>query len=321
MIASALITNFNYGRFLATSVGSVLRQTTAVKEVVAVDDGSTDESQEVLIHLADGRPEHVVAVLQANGGQAAAMTAGLARCTGDIICMLDADDLWHPTKVARVMAAFATEPEAVMVMHRYDLIDPDGRVIRADGTGPLPGGDLGSLMVDSGGQWVFGATSSLSLRRSALERILPIPAERWRLCADGAIAYPAAFLGKVVSLDEVLGSYRIHGSNNHYAAGLDPDKVQADVEMTNRYLNDFLERIGRPERVDLERNLSYRRDRFYRHGGGVGEALAIVKLILGWPLYDGPAERAKYLARFVGRALTGRGRRAVPTARADVASN
>ena len=106
-------------------------------------------------------------------------------------------------------------------------------------------------MVDIGGQWVFGATSSLSLRRSALERILPIPAERWRLCADGAIAYPAAFLGKVVSLDEVLGSYRIHGSNNHYAAGLDPAKVQADMEMTNRYLNDFLERdrpagAGRP---------------------------------------------------------------------------
>jgi hypothetical protein len=160
-------------------------------------------------------------------------------------------------------------------------------------------------MIRSGGAWVFGATSSLCLRREALDKILPIPCERWRLCADGAIAYPAVFLGDVISSDEVLGGYRIHGANNHYAAGLDSEKVQADVEMTNQYLNDFLKRIGRAERVDLMRNLHYRRDRFYRHGGDAGEMLAIARLILGWPLYRGPIERAKFLARFFAGAARG----------------
>ena len=48
--------------------------------------------------------------------------------------------------------------------------------------------------------------------------------------------------------------------------------VQADVEATTSYiLNDFLARHGRPERVDLMHNLHYRRDRFYRHGGGPRE--------------------------------------------------
>lgn len=309
MNTSALLTNYNYGRYIRAAVESALDQTRAVAEVVVVDDGSTDDSRAIVQELAERHPGRVVPVFQANGGQAAAINAGFARCSGDIICMLDGDDVWDPEKVERVAEAFAAEPAAAMVMHRYRHIKRDGEVIREDGVGPLPGGDLASLMVRTGATWVFGATSSLSFRRSALEVILPIPAERWRLCADGALAYAAAFLGRVVSLDEVLGGYRIHGANNHADAGLDPAKVQADVEMTNGYLNDFLARIGRPERVDLMRNLPYRRDRYYRNGGGVAEAAAVARLIVGWPLYA-PAERVKFLARF-GVNVVSRRRRAV----------
>ena len=297
LTVSALISNYNYGRYLAPAVTSVLTQSMPVSEVVVVDDGSTDGSQQILKELARLHAR-VVPVFQANGGQAAAINAGLARCTGDVICLLDADDLWCPTKVENVATAFADAPDAVMVMHRYGIVDSNGVVLHVDGTGKLPGGDLGPMVVRTGGSWFFGATSSLTLRRMALEVILPIPAENWRLCADGAIAYPAAFLGKVVSLDAALGWYRVHGSNNHFNAGLKPEKVQADVEMTNLYLNDFLARIGRPERVDLSRNLGYRRDNFYRHGGRLKEAWAITKLIGHWPLYNGLGQRAKFVVRF-----------------------
>lgn len=306
LTVSAIISNYNYGRFLRAAVDSVLNQTRSVDEIVIVDDGSTDDSCQVLETLANDRPG-VKAVFQTNAGQAAAINSGFKQCSGEIVCMLDADDVWHAQKVERVLQGFVQEPAAVMVMHEYDLIDSSGAVVQPAGSGAFASGNLARTVAATGGAWIFGATSSLSLRRSALETILPIPAERWRLCADGAIAYPAAFLGTVVSLNQVLGGYRIHGSNNHYAAAIAGDKVQADVEMTNKYLNDFLMRIGRPERVDLSKNLGYRRDRFYRHGGDAKEVLAIMKLIVTWPLYDGPSERAKFLARFVGRTLTSAG--------------
>jgi glycosyltransferase involved in cell wall biosynthesis len=306
---SVLVTNYNYARYIGPAIESALAQSWPVAEVVSVDDGSTDDSRQVIEAVAGRHPGRVVTVFQANAGQAAAINAGFERCTGSIVCMLDGDDVWDPMKVERVAAAFEAEPEAAMVMHRLRHIDGAGGVTRDTGCGWRPGGDLGRLMIATGGTWVFGATSSLSFSRGALEEILPIPAEKWRLCTDGALAYAAAFLGPTVSLDDVLGGYRIHGANNFTGVRPDAAKVQADVEMTNGYINDFLTRIGRPERVDLLRNLHYRRDRFYRNGGGPREALAIARLIIGWPLY-GPVERAKYLARFVAKAALTRPRQA-----------
>ena len=297
---SALVTNYNYGRFLAAAVESALAQTRPVAEVVVVDDGSTDDSRAVLERLAARHPGVVVPHFQKNAGQEAALNAGAKLCTGDAVAMLDADDLWDRRKVEKVAVAFEADRRVAMVMHRYRLVDCQGQVLADDVTGTLPGGDLSALMVETGGAWVFGATSSLTLRRSALDLILPIPPERWQHCADGALAYPATFLGDVAFLDEALSSYRSHGSNTYLAVGHDSNKVQVDVEATNRYLNQFLARIEREERVDLSRNLQYRRDRFYRHGGG-GEAAAVVRLIWSWPLYRGPVERAKFTARFAAK--------------------
>lgn len=304
---SALVTNYNYGRFLAEAVRSALAQTRPVAEVVVVDDGSTDDSRAVVEALAaEHPPGRVVPVFQANAGQAAAINAGAARCTGELVAMLDADDAWDARKVERVADAFARQPAAALAAHRYRTVDADGQTLRADATGRLPDGDLSGLVRRTGGAWVFGATSSLTLRRAALDRIVPMPAGQWRLCADGALAYPAAFLGDVAFVDEVLSSYRVHGRNSFYGDAHDWDKVQADVEATNRYLNLFLEREGRPERVDLARNLHYRRDRFYRRGGGLREWAAIARLIWTWPLYRGPAERARFAARFAARSVRAR---------------
>lgn len=301
MNVSTLITNYNYGRYLKAGVESVLRQTHAVHDIVVVDDGSTDDSRSVIAELA-ALDDRIVPVFQRNAGQAAAINAGFERCTGDVVCMLDADDVWYDHKVSAVSAAFAANPAAVMVMNGYDLIDPDGRVVERGGKRGLSQGDLGPLVVRTGGAWIFSATSGLSLRRTTLEKILPIPDRQWRLCADGAIAYPAAFLGRIVSLKTSFGGYRLHGLNNHYAAGTKAEKVQADLEASNRYLNNFLSDAGHTERVDLLRNLSYRRDRFYRNGGGPREFLAVARLIVSWPLYDGVVERLNFFARFALRA-------------------
>src|SRR5579864_5011090 len=86
-LISVLINNHNYGRYLKAAIDSALDQTYPAVEIVVVDDGSTDNSRE-LIAAYGGR---VIPVLQANGGQGSAFNAGVAASRGDILCFLDAD--------------------------------------------------------------------------------------------------------------------------------------------------------------------------------------------------------------------------------------
>jgi glycosyltransferase involved in cell wall biosynthesis len=100
---SIFINNYNYARFLPRSIESALPQTWRRLEVLAVDDASTDGSQEIIARYA-GR---VVPVLQAaNGGQGAAINAGIRVSRGDVVMLLDADDWLYPEAASRVAAAF-----------------------------------------------------------------------------------------------------------------------------------------------------------------------------------------------------------------------
>jgi glycosyltransferase involved in cell wall biosynthesis len=101
-LASILINNYNYARFLDEAIGSALGQTYPSKEIIVVDDGSTDNSREIISRYGD----RIIPILKENGGQASAFNAGVARCQGDILCFLDSDDFFHPDKLERVAAAF-----------------------------------------------------------------------------------------------------------------------------------------------------------------------------------------------------------------------
>src|SRR5215813_5615142 len=99
MKASVLINNYNYGRFLAECIESVLSQDFADWEIIVVDDGSTDESADVLAGYGD----RIISIMKANGGQASCFNAGFAAASGDIIVLLDADDMFLPGKLSTII--------------------------------------------------------------------------------------------------------------------------------------------------------------------------------------------------------------------------
>src|ERR1700690_294673 len=101
-LVSIIINNYNYARFLSTAIDSALSQSYRSIEVIVVDDGSTDNSRDIISAYGD----RVIAVLKGNGGQASAFNAGVSASHGDIICFLDADDLFYRWKVSRVVEAF-----------------------------------------------------------------------------------------------------------------------------------------------------------------------------------------------------------------------
>ncbi|MBN1874039.1 MAG: glycosyltransferase family 2 protein, partial [Anaerolineae bacterium] len=101
-LVSILINNYNYAEFLSAAIDSGLAQTYPNVEVVVVDDGSTDNSREVIA----GYKNRIIAVLKENGGQASAFNAGVAASRGDIVCFLDSDDIFLPEKITEIVTAF-----------------------------------------------------------------------------------------------------------------------------------------------------------------------------------------------------------------------
>src|SRR3954469_17707313 len=101
-LVSIIIDNYNYGRFIGDAIDSALAQTYANKEVIVVDDGSTDNSREII----NGYSGRIQSVFKNNGGQSSALNAGFAASHGDVVYFLDADDVLFPDAVENVIREF-----------------------------------------------------------------------------------------------------------------------------------------------------------------------------------------------------------------------
>jgi len=104
---SVIIPSYNAAPLVVQAVESVLAQTHAAHEILVIDDGSTDDTAACLEPYQD----RIRYLHQSNAGVAAARNRGLAEATGDWIAFLDADDVWHPSKLARQARVIAEHPQ------------------------------------------------------------------------------------------------------------------------------------------------------------------------------------------------------------------
>ena len=111
-LVSVIIPVYNYDRYLAEAVESVLNQTYQHVEVIVVDDGSTDRSGEVAKSFADRGVQYCY---QVHSGIGPTRNKGVELARGDFIAFLDADDRWPIQKIERQLGAFETDPELEMV--------------------------------------------------------------------------------------------------------------------------------------------------------------------------------------------------------------
>jgi glycosyltransferase involved in cell wall biosynthesis len=205
---TALIDTYNYARFIGNAIESVLAQDFPPEqmEVLVVDDGSTDNTREVVARFG----ARVRYLHKPNGGQASALNLGFAEARGEYVALLDADDVWLPGKLRRVVETFDAHPDAGMVYHTFVEVYPQrGRVEQTDF--PAVSGtvlDRTETRLTYRGQ----ATSGTAFRGSALERLLPIP-ETLRIIADGYLVLLIPFVAQVAALREPLAEYRLHGEN------------------------------------------------------------------------------------------------------------
>jgi cellulose synthase/poly-beta-1,6-N-acetylglucosamine synthase-like glycosyltransferase len=227
-----VIDNYNYARFLPEAIDSALAQTHEKVNVIVVDDGSTDDSRQVLRDYED----RATLVLKENGGHASAFNAGVERCRGDVVIFLDADDLLEPEAAARAAAAFAADERVVKVQSRMKVVDAGGRAtgaVKPPPHLPMPNGDMreAELAFPFDLPWV--PTSANAFRAEAMRRILPIPEDAFRMCAERYLVHLIALLGPVVSLDEVGACYRVHGGNSYESERPDLDlaRIRFTIEV------------------------------------------------------------------------------------------
>jgi hypothetical protein len=256
LVVDIVINNHNYGAFLEDAIESACGQTHERVNVLAVDDGSSDDSRQILARYRD----RIALILQENGGQAAALNAGMERCEGDVVMFLDADDVLRPEAAARVAAAFAADESVSKVQFRMETIDADGQPtgeLKPAAHLPLPSGDVREAELAYPYDLVWMATSANAFRTDAVRRILPIPVAEYPLTgADWYLVHLTALLGRVVSLDAIGAGYRVHADNSYEltAGRLDLDHLRQAIGFaasTSRELLRLADELGvaRPERI------------------------------------------------------------------------
>jgi glycosyltransferase involved in cell wall biosynthesis len=210
---SIVINNFDYGCFLNEAIDSALAQSSSSAEVIVVDDGSTDNSRELI--LAYG--SRVRPVFKANGGQASAFNAGFAESQGEWILFLDADDRFAPRKAESVLSYAKQFSSAGLVAHALDYCDGENRAVAfAGGISYESFGLIDQRQSARDGRVtvLLPATSALAVRRDVLSQILPMP-EDITITADNYIKTAALSLTPVLLSPERLAVQRLHDRNRY----------------------------------------------------------------------------------------------------------
>ncbi len=162
---TAIITTYNYARFIEGAIECVLQQTRRPDEIVVVDDGSTDETAEIVARYS---AEGVRYVYKENGGAGSARNRGIRETQGDLLVFLDADDRWVPEKTALQLDHMMRYPCVGLVTGGMWEVYGDGRPPLYVGHKPI---GAENLYYEVAVENTVGNPSMTMVRRECFERV------------------------------------------------------------------------------------------------------------------------------------------------------
>ncbi|WOD20695.1 glycosyltransferase [Paraburkholderia kirstenboschensis] len=216
LIFSIVIANYNYGHFLRQAIESALAQDWDQREIIVVDDGSTDHSADVIHSYG----ERIKAIFEKNGGQRDANNVGFERSVGDVVIFLDADDVLMPGALRAIASVWRPGLSKVQVL--MERVDAKGRPINnaipkiRNVIPKIPPG----LSSEAIRHWAYETSeyptppgSGNAYARSFLEQIFPLDAS-YDSFTDSTCIAMAPYLGDVETIAAPLVLYRMHGAND-----------------------------------------------------------------------------------------------------------
>ena len=204
-LVSVVIPTYNRAEYLKQALSSVFRQTFTDYEVIVVDDGSTDETPDVLKDYQD----RIISLRQENSGAARARNRGIRLARGRWVAFLDSDDMWQPVALERLIAAAAHYPDAGLITMKGLLMKSDGEVTdRIVGKrSPGPSFTTRSLLdKDSGG------VLTPMVQRKVLEEVGGYD-EGLRTAHDCDLWLRISFRTPMVAIEDALLLRRVHDAN------------------------------------------------------------------------------------------------------------
>lgn len=201
---SIVVSTYNYGVFVYKAINSLLLQSYKDFEIIIIDDGSIDNTRDIVAPLVDH--SNIFYFYQNNQGQPKTKNRGICESRGEFIAFLDADDIWMPTKLEKQLALFA-DPEVGVVYSRRLWIDVDGIEVSGNERELRRGWILDHIFVDN-----FICFSSCVIRRSCLEQVGYFD-ESIPMGIDYDLWIRLARVCKFDFVDEPLVKYRTGHSN------------------------------------------------------------------------------------------------------------
>ena len=218
-LVSVVIPSYNHARYIAAAVESVLNQTERDLELIVVDDGSKDNSLEILSTFSDPR---LKIYPQENQGAHAAINRGLEQATGHYLAILNSDDLYFPIRLQKLIGILGQHPETGLVGSYIQVIDSEGIPLGVKhgyhDLEPWPlenrarsfraGEDLRVVLLTEN---YWSTTSNYLFSRSWFEKVGPF--QPLRYAHDWDFALRLAAQSRLLLLPEPLLSYRVHATN------------------------------------------------------------------------------------------------------------
>lgn len=175
---SVVIALYNKAPYIERAIRSVVRQTVAPREIIVVDDGSTDDGPQRVAALAETHPS-LRLVRQSNGGVSRARNRGIAEASGAWVAFLDADDAYLPGFIEEMALLARGHPEAVFLGAHFQEVRPDFDLSEhgAGTEGDAPRRGIVPVFYDRWWRGNIVHTSSVCVRRDVLADLVePFPA-------------------------------------------------------------------------------------------------------------------------------------------------
>jgi len=216
---SVIIPSYNHAPYIGKAVESVLSQSYSDFELIVVDDGSTDNSLEVMSSFSDPR---LKILTQGNQGAHAAINRGLRAARGEYLAILNSDDRYHPLRLEKMLKVLLADRQVGLVGSYIDIIDQDGKsqgikhgfkdsspwLLEAPERSFRAGNDLHKALLTEN---YWSTTSNFVFPKRWFEVVGEFRPLRYT--HDWDFALRMANVARMELIPEVLMQYRVHANN------------------------------------------------------------------------------------------------------------
>lgn len=239
-LISIVIPVYNSAKYISVAIDSVLKQTYRNYEIIVIDDGSTDNTCQIL----QPYKSKIRYIYQKNQGSAAARNVGIGLARGELVAFLDADDFWlMPEKLEKQVDFFNKNPSLGCINTGWKIVDSEGKHIKT----VQPWHKAPKLDLETWLKKKCVRTSAMAFRREWLEEVGGFD-EELRQSHDVDLILRLSLAGcETVWLREETVCYRQHGENTTKNSLKQAECVQA-------VLNKFFSRVDLPESISIQEN-------------------------------------------------------------------